>query len=455
MRTAVVGLVVSALTAAFVSPAAANGRDPFAVSIHFRQGAEQHIVVGSTFGIVLSHDGGATWEWMCEDVADYAGMYDPDYAYTASGAIFATTFEGLEVMRDGCTFASTVLGDAFVTRVAHAGNALYIAASNMMDSKIYKSTDDGMTFPTSASPGMDNDWWQSIEVAPSDAQRVYLTGYRFMSGQPKSFLQFVSTNGGTSFAPMTMSGIATPSDNSTIDLVGISPTNPDTVYVKVTLVTGNDGDAIYRSTNAGQTWTKILEKPSRFGLAFIVRKDGTCVAGTRELGAWKSTDCATAATPTWTELTGAPHIGCLYENAAGEVWACTANYASPLAGIESDGYGIAKSTDLATWTPVLKFQDIQAPVSCPAGTTQQDKCVQRYMGAQSQWCCLVPQLGITSTAIDCTGPMACYGLLPDGAPDAGTTMVKPPEGCCDAGSGSSALLGLLVGGLLLSRRRRP
>jgi hypothetical protein len=373
----------------------------------------------------------------------------------ASGALFATTFEGLQVMRDGCSFASTALGDAFITHLARAGNTLYITASNMMDSKVYKSTDDGMTFPTSASPGMDNDWWQSIEVAPSDSQRVYLTGYRFMSNMPKTFLQFVSTNGGTSFTPMTMSGIDAPSDNSTIDLVGISPTDPDTVFVKVTLVTGNDGDAIYRSTNAGQTWTKILEKPSRFGLAFIVREDGTCVAGTRELGAWKSTDCATAATPTWTTLPGAPHIGCLYENSGGEVWACTANYASPLAGIESDDYGIMKSTDLTTWTPVLKFQDIQAPVSCAAGTTQEDVCVQRYMGDQSKWCCLVPQLGITSTAIDCTGAMACFGVAPDGASDAGNTMVKDPKGCCDAGSGSSALLGLLVGGLLLSRRRRP
>ena len=123
---------------------------------------------------------------------------------------------------------------------------------------------------------------------------------------------------------MTMTGIGTTSENSAIDIVGISPVERDTLYVKVTLETGTDGDAIYRSTNAGATWTKILSKNSRFGLAFLVRNDGTCVAGTRELGAWKSTELRSGTT--WTRSTSAPHIGCLYENTADEVWACTQNY---------------------------------------------------------------------------------------------------------------------------------
>ena len=41
---------------------------------------------------------------------------------------------------------------------------------------------------------------------------------------------------------------------------------------------------------------------------------------------------------------------------------------------------------------MLKYQDIKAPVACPAGTVQEDQCVQKYMDQQSAWCCLVPQL---------------------------------------------------------------
>src|SRR6476659_2253715 len=86
------------------TPAAANGRDPYTSSIHFKRGAETNIVAGMTFGVVQSHDNGATWQWMCEQAVGYGGMYDPDYEYTSTGAIFATTFDGLKVMRDGCSF---------------------------------------------------------------------------------------------------------------------------------------------------------------------------------------------------------------------------------------------------------------------------------------------------------------------------------------------------------------
>jgi hypothetical protein len=467
MRTLVVAVVLAALAAT----AYANGRDPYTSTINFRRGNEQHIVAGMTFGVVVSHDGGATWQWMCERAVGYGGQYDPDYVYTATGALFATTFSGLRVMRDGCSFVSAPPGMTFVSRVKQGPDgAIYYSAADVNDAKIYKSTDDGITFPTSANPGQVGDWWSSLAVAPSNAQRVYATGYRLDGVNPKIFLLFTSTNGGTSFTPMTMAGITPVSANSTIDVVAISPTADSTVYVKVTFEGGSSGDSIYRSTNAGQSWTKILSRNSNYGLSFLVRNDNTtCVAGTRELGAWVSTDCSTAAVPTWTALATAPHIGCLYKDSADTVWACTQNYPSPQ--LTSDGFGIMKSTDLMTWSGVLRFQDIQAPVACAAGTVQEDQCVQRYMEQQSQWCCLVAQLGITSTAVDCTGALACFGgptvdgapdagAQPDdggtAAPDAGPTSPKPPkDGCCGADSGSSsALLAFVAGAVLWFRRRR-
>ena len=105
MRKALAALVVAALA----HVASANGRDPYSSTVHFQRGSEQNIAAGMTFGLVLSHDGGATWQWMCEKAIGYGGQYDPDYEYTSTGAIFATTFDGLKVMRDGCTFAATRL----------------------------------------------------------------------------------------------------------------------------------------------------------------------------------------------------------------------------------------------------------------------------------------------------------------------------------------------------------
>lgn len=459
MRIAQRGLLVIGVLGAAAATASANGRDPYTSTISFRADNSQHIIAGMTFGLVISKDGGATWHWMCEQAVGYGGMYDPDYVYTKTGAIFATTFDGLKVMRDDCNFVATPPGTTFVSRTeAGPDGALYYTAADQNDSKIYKSADDGMTFDTGVTPAgsMPGDWWSSLAVAPSNAQRLYLTGYRLDGTNPKVFLLYTSDNGGSSWTEMTMSGITPISANSVVEIVGISPTDDETVYVKVTFENGATGDSVYRSTDAGQTWTKILSKSSNFGLAFVPRADGSCVAGTRELGAWKADNCLTVTPTTWTPLENAPHIGCLYEH-DGVVWACTQNYASPQLDLTSDGYGIMKSSDLVTWTGVLKYQDIKAPVPCDPGTVQEDACVQRYMDQPSQWCCLVSQLGITSTEIDCNGPLACFGVTVDAPPDAGTTTVKPPEdSCCGIGNTrSSALLALLVAGALLFRRNRP
>src|SRR5262245_59018704 len=105
MRRLLLGsLCVTALAvlAGLARDARANGRPAGTSTITFQRGLETTIVAGMTFGVLVSKDGGATWDWMCEDAVGYGGMYDPDYAVTSSGAVFATTFDGLKVMRDGC-----------------------------------------------------------------------------------------------------------------------------------------------------------------------------------------------------------------------------------------------------------------------------------------------------------------------------------------------------------------
>jgi MYXO-CTERM domain-containing protein len=81
------------------------------------------------------------------------------------------------------------------------------------------------------------------------------------------------------------------------------------------------------------------------------------------------------------------------------------------------------------------------------------------MDQPSQWCCLVSQLGVTSSTVDCTGELACTAMpAGDTLPDGGTTM-KPPgddDSCCGTGNGrSSVMLSLLVVAGLLLRRRQP
>jgi uncharacterized protein (TIGR03382 family) len=293
---------------------------------------------------------------------------------------------------------------------------------------------------------MSGDWYSSMMFTPSDATKIYVSGYRIAQSQ-KSLLLYKSIDSGATFTAMGQTGLpAQPASSSTISIVGVDPANPSILYARVTFANGSFGDTVYKSTNAGQSWTTLRHKADT--ISFLVRSNGDLVIGTPTLGAEVSNNGGTS----WTPLTSPPHINCLVENSAHEVWACTQNYdamtGSGSAVTPGDGYGIMKTTDLASWTPVLKYQDITGPVDCPAGTKQHDECV------LTNWCGLRMQLGITAT-----GGIDCSALGVDAPPDGGSnTHITPPgsKGCCDTGSGAAPPLamGLVVGISLLRRRRK-
>lgn len=433
-------LSVCALLLVTSQEVAANGRPPGVWSIRFRQGSEQNIAAGTTFGLVLSHDGGQTWRWMCEDAVRYAGDFDPDYAFTSTGSLFATTIYASSFSRDGCSFGPTVLGTKAVSKFALGSTGDLFAATVQSaepidpgDSSIYRSTDDGATFPIRANMASPDLWWTSIEVAPSDPMRIYAVGHRSSAGV-RTYELYKSIDGGMSFQPMSQSGLTT-NPASAIDLVGISPLDPDHLYVRITFqLPTSISEAVFSSTNGGASWAKLRD--TRAAISFLVRANGDLVLAVKN-EAFVSRHPSNGAV--WEALPGVPHINCLFENVAGEVWACTENYGPP-----SDGAGIMKSTDLATWSPVLRFEDIAGPVACAEGTAQ-NACVVDF---PRSWCQVRSQLGVIADPTD-----------PPCPPEGGdlTTVPPPGGGCCDAsGSASNTLLcgliGLAVG---WPRRRRP
>lgn len=485
-RLALAGVVLGAWCAV----AGANGRPPATSTINFQHGNSQHIAAGMTFGLVLSNDGGQTWSWICEAAFPYSGQFDPTYVYSPSGALFATTFTGLKVMRDGCTFESTSAGSAYMSGViAGSGSAIIATASSPTDSTIYRSTDDGQTFAPLAMPGLPDDYWESFAIAPSNPQRVYLAGYRLVkecdansvnagsacslnaSCTPagsaaatcslvKLFLVFRSDDGGATYAPISQANLDV-SQSSAIAIAGVDPADPDVVYAHVNFEGSNGGDGLYKSSTAGgsgsadgSAWSKIFDTVDPTGLVVLVRSNSGLVAGTETSGSFATAGgsaCTSQASCNWMQLAGAPHINCLSEDPQSkDVWACTQNYGNG-SNITSDGAGIMKTSDLATWTKVLAFSQIAAPASCGSDTLQEQQCVAPYMGMPSVWCCLVAQIGITATPIDCTGAYSCYG-------GADEPVMPPPgkSGCCDTGGGGAGalVLAMICGGFVYRRRRR-
>jgi len=425
--------VGASLLAGSAGLAEANGRSPSSVSVHLRTGSATDLAVWTTWGLLISRDGSDGFRWMCESSLKVGGAFDPDIVFRADGSLVATSFEGLLVNRDGCEFGASGLGLKFVTSVAEGPDgALYAGVVEREDSKIYKSTDGGKTFPTSAEPGMLNDWWESIEVAPSNPQRVYASGYR-SDGQVKTHLIYRSDDGGATFTPPLPIPQPVASLSSDLEIAAISPANPDLVYVRVTYANGNTiGDRFFRSANAGQTWAEVLFVPDSVP-GFVARRNGEVLAASVMSGTWRSAD-GIAFTKQATSL----QTQCMTERADGTLLACAQNFAP-------DNMSIGSSTDGINWTKVFRFSEAIGPVDCAVDSLQCSVC------QLTVWCGLREQFGIAAD------PTSCAEVGPDGTTCGGPLPpVEEPDdgGCCGTGGGPvSLLLGLLVAGALRRPRR--
>jgi hypothetical protein len=438
------GFARAALTlgvvAATASPAAANGRYPAAKSIAVRPGNPDDMVVGLTFGAVITHDGGAHWYWTCEESIGYGGPYDPRWSISADdGTIYAGTHNGMRVSRDGgCTFETSPIrgglgpnkvDDLWVDAVDVASDGtLWIGTTETgLPNAVFRSTDKARSFQKM---GLESKtiWWKSIKVAPSNPQVIYATGYQ-VAPSPQVFIE-KSIDGGTSWTEMPTDGIVL-SGAPNVLIVAIDPADPDVLFLRSVGGNGVDGDRLYRTTNGASTWTDVLDT-DRAILAVALRGGGSVIAGGTtkvENGhgcLWRSTDDGATFGP----CEVGPQTECLHQNADGSIFACGANW-------EPDFFAMARSDDAQTWNKVFRFHEMVGPLRCPAGTVQRNVC---ELGL---WPGIREQFGVT-------GPNDAGPVVGDDDAQGGS------PGCCDSSGGGVATVALIVlaGVLLFWRGRR-
>jgi len=433
-RVGCVGVLV-ALSVSLAAPALANGRFPGTAGILVGGEQESLLVIPTTFGLLLSTDGGATMGWICENALGYQGTYDPSYAIANDGSMWLTTFDGIRVSRDsGCVWSP--VGAPFDTLFPGdltsdgSGRLWAVTAQAAASNGVYRndSPSTGETFTRLGLDSVDT-LFTSVRVAPSAGTRAYVGGFAIPSGggSPEARL-FKTDDGGANWDPLPTTDFVL-STQPQLFVEAVSPTDPDLVFVRVPRTLGKGGDALYRSADGGASFQEVL---STGGLiqGVVVRANGSVVVGVGPGGMHVSVDGGLTFASS-----GTPNLACVTESKSGVLYGCGNNWIP-------DYFAIGTSTDTATWTPLFRFTDIAGPVSCSPGTTQKDVCENEL------WQGLAMQLGIGVGAID-AGPNTV---------DAGNERDPQPSdgcGCRSAGAaGSATLFGLAALGVVLALRRR-
>jgi len=440
IRLAAIAFTAAALIAP--SLADANGRLPDGTSVRVDG---DKILFPSTFGLLTSDDDGASFQWVCEVNIGYGGTYDPDYAVSANGDIWATTFEGLRVSRDdGCTWETVNGSEPFYSdvEIGPDGRIWAATASGGAPNDVYVSS-DGVNFVGSnlLDPII---WWRSVRVAPSDADTLYVTGFKLAQADgnggmlpPEAHLR-KSIDGGATWAELPVTDF-TFGSSPNLFVVAVAPADPNIVFARVLGARDPTGDDIYRSIDGGATWTLALSFQD-FVNAFTILSDGlTVIAGTRGNCIGDEPDnmkgCVQRSEDlgaTWALATQQPKMGCIHEGQNGEVLACGANW-------EPDNFALGRSTDKGqTWSKIVRFSELAGPLSCPVESPQ-------FECSALDWPSLCVQLGICDT-VDAGGSANDAG---EGEDDGGKG-----GGCFGCSSGTSGLALIVVLPILWRRRKR-
>jgi hypothetical protein len=364
-------------TALVATPRArANGRFPESNQIAFAAHDPDLVLLRVTFGLLISHDRGKTFQWVCEQAIGYSGVEDPMYTVTPSNAIVGTTYQGLSITRDnacGWTFAGGDLtSQVFIDLSANPKDAKNIvvfassydkqddAGNILFTSKVWETKDEGQTF-TQLGPRLDPALLgYTIDLTTTDPNRIYLTAVREPGTTPLAFL-LVSKDHGQTWAEEPVPLV----DNErAVFIAAVDPTNPERVYLRTSNTVDKPTRLILREAgpDGGTPTQRTLHTANGALMGFALSpdaskvyiggpKDGVKVASTQDFAFQQKSNL---------------EVQCLALNDEG-LWACSNERAGFVAGLSKD--------EGATFEPRLRFCDISGPLSsCGPGTPTNDRC---------------------------------------------------------------------------------
>ena len=428
-------LAAALVAAALVLPAAeahANGRFPEANQLTFSESDPNHLLLRVTFGLMVSRDRGATWNWICEQAIGFNGVEDPMYALTPSRNMLATTFQGLSrTTSDGCQWefvGGPLQNEVFIdltTRKDDAGHVLTFSSSYdtqddagqiFFRSRLFETNDEGLTF-SEIDAGLDTSLLgYTIDYAPSDPDRIYISATRDPGTRPRGFL-LTSRDRGRTWTEIPVE--LTPQEVA-LYIAAVDPNDANRIYLRT--ASGSDKPTrLIVSDDGGATVREVFRADGPLQ-GFALSKDGSKVY----VGGPRVAPVTQPNVPPETKLVGlfganktdlaftrlsTIDIHCLNMQDDG-LWTCSNE--------TNGGFVVGITRDEGkTFETKMRFCDVKGPIACPAGTAVTEICAQGW-----------PQ------------QRALFGC--DGPPEP-TEQPKPPSNCdCRGAPGSTVAWGAAI-----------
>lgn len=455
MRIALAAALASALVLGAASEARANGRFPESNAIFFAPNDTEYVLLRTTFGLVISHDRGKTWDWVCERSIGLAGVEDPMYSITPDDTVIASTFQGLAVSKDRSCSYGLVGGDlkdlVFIDLTSRPSTPeTVVAFASSYDgqddagliyfkSTLFETKDQGNTFAP-LGPSFDRTLLgETVDVTASDPDRIYVSAVR-NPGTSATGALLTSRDHGKTWEenPITLIN-----GERAAFIAAVDPTNADRVYVR----TSNSSDMPSRlllTDDAGKTFKTVFNALGPL-TGFALAKDGAkvWVGGMRDgLQVASTTDFA------FTQKSKV-EVSCLALAADG-LWTCSNEKSGFVVGLSKD--------EGATFETKLHFCDIRGPLACAPGTTTHTECTLggNASNASPPWPSQRALLGCGGGIDPDAGPSD--GGAGDGSPDPGDGGMDGGGGCAMRAPSPTPFAALLAGVAatvaLLRRRRR-
>jgi hypothetical protein len=345
--------VVVALALALVlvpAPAAGHGAFPDSESLLTPPERPDEIVLVLNFGLLLTSDGGKSWLWSCEHLANELGRFY-QLGPLPRHRLYAVANNRLIYTADRSCSWQIVGGAIADVRVIHAfvdpvrPDWVLVAGTRSGADLVLDSADGGESFDVryTTAPG---DFVINVERARSDPLTIYAalqSGPMFLPALARS------TDGGASWQVINLFAMGGP---GTVRIIAIDPDNPRKLFLRWS---GASGDAVAVSEDGGDTVTKTLTASTGLFTAFVRAPSGALLVG-------GTVDSAPAlfrsrnGGATFERAPDPPPLRALSER-EGRIYAASDNFTS--------GWVVGSTVDEGdSWQPVVSFAEVRGIVGC-------------------------------------------------------------------------------------------